>query len=100
PEWRAQRDREKFERMLDFAAGLPSLRLRVAADLAGRGLGRERLLACATRLLDRGFFRIGGETYAEENGTFGLATLRCCSRTAPREGSRAGSASSTTTRWP
>ena len=76
PEWRAQRDREKFERMLDFAAGLPSLRLRVAADLAGRGLGRERLLACATRLLDRGFFRVGGETYAEENGTFGLATLR------------------------
>jgi len=76
PEWRAERDREKFERMLDFAAALPSLRSRVTADLAVRGLGRERLLACATRLLDRGFFRVGGEAYAEENGTFGLATLQ------------------------
>ena len=61
--------------MLDFAAALPGLRGRVTADLAAHGLGRERLLACATRLLDRGFFRIGSESYAEENGTFGLATL-------------------------
>jgi DNA topoisomerase-1 len=76
PGWRAERDREKFARMVDFAAELPSLRSQVAADLAARGLGRERLLACATRLLDRGFFRVGGETYAEENGTFGLATLQ------------------------
>jgi DNA topoisomerase I len=76
PEWRAHRDREKFERMLDFAACLPTLRGRVTEDLATKGLGRERLLACATRLLDRGFFRIGNESYAEENGSFGLATLQ------------------------
>jgi DNA topoisomerase IB len=76
PGWRAERDRQKFERMLDFAAGLPTLRARVTEDLAAEGLGRERLLACATRLLDRGFFRVGGEAYAEENGTFGLATLQ------------------------
>jgi DNA topoisomerase IB len=37
---------------------------------------RERALACAVRLLDRGFFRIGGERYAEENESFGLATIR------------------------
>jgi DNA topoisomerase IB len=76
PEWRAERDREKFERMLDFAGALPGLRTQVATDISARGLGRERLLACATRLLDRGFFRIGSESYAEENGTFGLATLQ------------------------
>jgi DNA topoisomerase IB len=74
--WRAERDREKFERMLEFAGALPRLRGRVAVDISGRGLGRDRLLACATRLLDRGFFRIGSESYAEENGTFGLATLQ------------------------
>jgi DNA topoisomerase IB len=61
--------------MLEFAGNLPMLRARVNEDLAADGLGRERLLACATRLLDRGFFRVGGESYAEENGTFGLATL-------------------------
>jgi hypothetical protein len=62
--------------MLDFAGALPALRTQVADDLAVRGLPREWLLACAARLLDRGFFRIGSETYAEENGTFGPATLR------------------------
>ena len=36
---------------------------------------REKVLACATRLLDRGFFRIGVEDYAEENDTYGLATM-------------------------
>ena len=34
------------------------------------------MLACATRLLDLGFFRIGTEGYAEENQTYGLATMR------------------------
>ena len=36
---------------------------------------RERALATAFRLLDLGFFRIGGETYAEQNGSYGLATI-------------------------
>jgi DNA topoisomerase IB len=76
PAWREQRDREKHERVLDVARRLPAAREKVAADLAGRGLTRERVLACTFRLLDLGFFRIGGEDYAEENGTFGLATLR------------------------
>ena len=40
------------------------------------GLTRERALAGAVRLLDLGFFRIGSETYTEENGSYGLATIR------------------------
>jgi DNA topoisomerase I len=47
----------------------------VAADLGLPDMPRERVLACATRLLDHGFFRIGTEGYAEENQTFGLATI-------------------------
>ena len=74
--WRARRDREKFERMLDFARVLPKLRRRVARDIKREGAGRERVLACAVRMLDVGFFRVGGETYAEENDSYGLATLR------------------------
>ncbi|HWC11684.1 MAG TPA: hypothetical protein VG455_10720 [Acidimicrobiales bacterium] len=73
--WRARRDREKFEHMLDFARALPALRRRVAEDLAGEDLTKDRVLACATRLLDLGFFRIGTEGYAEENQTYGLATI-------------------------
>lgn len=37
---------------------------------------RDRVLACAIRLLDRGFFRIGGEDYAEQNQTYGIATMQ------------------------
>src|SRR3712207_7965721 len=37
---------------------------------------RARVLACAVRLLDRGFFRIGSEDYAEQNESYGLATIR------------------------
>jgi DNA topoisomerase I len=74
--WRARRDQEKFDHMLEFARALPGLRERAAAHLATDGLSRERVLACATRLLDRGFFRIGSEGYAEQNQTYGLATIQ------------------------
>ena len=74
--WRERRDREKFESMEHFARSLPALRERVSADLEREGMPRERTLACATRLLDRGFFRIGSEDYAEENDTYGIATMR------------------------
>ena len=73
--WREHRDREKFDHMLEFARVLPSLRQVVAEHLRHPDLNRERVLACATRLLDLGFFRIGTEGYAEENQTYGLATM-------------------------
>jgi DNA topoisomerase IB len=72
--WRTRRDAEKFDDMVRFAKALPRLRERVEADLAASDdLSRERVLACAVRLLDRGFFRIGGEAYTT---SFGLATIR------------------------
>jgi DNA topoisomerase IB len=76
-DWRTRRDAEKFDEMLDFAKDLPALRSRVADDLeAGKAPTRERVLACAVRLLDRGFFRIGTEEYAVTNESYGLATMR------------------------
>ncbi|MEV5747086.1 DNA topoisomerase IB [Actinoallomurus sp. NPDC052308] len=74
--WREQRDREKHDRVLEFGRVLPRLRERVERDLGGRGLTRDRVLAAAVRLIDLGFFRPGGEEYAAENGTYGLATIR------------------------
>jgi DNA topoisomerase-1 len=75
-EWRARRDAEKHERVLEIAHQLPDVRDEVLAALKTKGPNRERVLACAIRLLDLGTFRIGSEQYAEENGTYGLATLR------------------------
>jgi DNA topoisomerase I len=80
-QWRVQRDRAKFDHVLEVARHLPELREQVDADLARRGFGRERVLAGAARLLDVGVFRIGGEAYASDDdpsgeATYGLATLR------------------------
>jgi DNA topoisomerase IB len=73
--WREQRDRDKHDRVLELGAVLPHVREVVCRHLDGRGLGRDRVLAAAVRLIELGFFRPGGEEYAEENGTFGLATI-------------------------
>lgn len=69
---RAQR---KFDDTLAFARALPDLRARVAEDLTGDERERATVLACMTRLLDRGFFRVGTETYATRHRTYGLTTL-------------------------
>ncbi|MEP6462234.1 MAG: hypothetical protein ABJC62_02210 [Frankiaceae bacterium] len=75
-EWRRKRDTVKHERVIAFAEALPAARRQVAEDLALPGMPKERVMACAVRLLDRGFFRIGSEEYAAEHETFGLATVR------------------------
>jgi DNA topoisomerase IB len=75
PKWRQRRDQQKFDSMIDFGRALPGMRRRVAKDLARPGLPRRRVLACAVRMLDRGFFRVGGEDYKVENETYGLATI-------------------------
>jgi DNA topoisomerase IB len=74
--WRQQRDQDKHERVQQFGAALPAIREAAGHHLDTRGLARERVLAAAIRLIDLGFFRSGGEEYAEQNGTFGLATIR------------------------
>ncbi|MST33774.1 DNA topoisomerase IB [Acidimicrobiaceae bacterium USS-CC1] len=74
--WRAHRDREKFEHVVRFARRLPDVRRRCAEDLASPGMSRDKALGCAVRLLDLGFFRVGGDEYAEDNGSIGLTTLR------------------------
>jgi DNA topoisomerase IB len=71
-EWRQQQDEAKFERVMELAERLPAFRKTVDEQLKGRGLTRQRVLAAAARLLDIGFFRVGGENY----DSYGLATLR------------------------
>ncbi|MFE1381652.1 DNA topoisomerase IB [Streptomyces sp. NPDC058740] len=73
--FREQREAAKHAHVRRVAAGLPRLRRAIADDIAGRGLGRDRVLACAARLLDLGFFRIGGERYARQHDSYGLTTL-------------------------
>lgn len=74
-QWRIKRDLAKHDRVLEVASRLPSARKRVAEALALPGMPPERALATAFRLLDLGYFRIGSDSYASENGSYGLTTL-------------------------
>jgi DNA topoisomerase-1 len=75
--WQEERAEEKFDRVLEMSKTLPAMRRRIAQDLRKRGLDRDRVLALALQLLDLGYFRAGGEQYAEENNSFGISTLLC-----------------------
>jgi DNA topoisomerase-1 len=74
--WDERRASRKYSEMREFAAALPKLRRAVRRDIELEGMPRDRALATAVRLLDLGFFRIGGEEYAEANESYGLATIR------------------------
>ncbi|MQA97817.1 MAG: MFS transporter [Streptosporangiales bacterium] len=75
PLFRERQERAKHDHVLDVAEALPRIRAAAELHLGERGLTRNRVLATAVRLLDLGFFRIGGERYAELYETYGLTTL-------------------------
>jgi len=76
PRWREVRDEVKYGRLLEFAAALPGLRHRVAADLRRSGLPREKVLATVVALLEKTLIRVGNEEYARANRSYGLTTMR------------------------
>ena len=76
PRWMEARDQGKFEHVLRFASTLPALRERVRADMAKRGLPREKVLATIVNLLEATLIRVGNEDYARDNQSYGLTTLR------------------------
>ncbi|KIX17836.1 DNA topoisomerase IB [Paracoccus sp. 228] len=76
PEFRELRDSSKYDRMLDFARGLPQLRAQVDADMSRRGLPVEKVLATIVFLLENTMIRVGNTRYARENKSHGLTTLR------------------------
>lgn len=76
PAFREMRDSGKYDRMLEFAQILPRLRARVDADMARRGLPPEKVLATIVFLLENTMIRVGNATYARQNKSHGLTTLR------------------------
>ncbi|MBB1491172.1 DNA topoisomerase IB [Paracoccus sp. MC1854] len=75
PRFREARNSTKYERMLDFAAALPSLRARVDEDMSRRGMPREKMLATVVHLLETTMIRVGNADYAKQNKSHGLTTL-------------------------
>jgi DNA topoisomerase I len=75
-DWRAHCESMKYERLIEFGAALPDLRRGIATDLRRRGLPREKVVATVVHLLETSLIRVGNESYAKANGSFGLTTLR------------------------
>jgi DNA topoisomerase I len=75
-DFRAAREAEKYDRCAAFGHALPRLRAQVEADLATRSHSKERTVAAIVKLLDIGYLRVGNESYARTNKSFGVTTLR------------------------
>jgi len=76
PDFRASQEAAKFDRCACFGEALPRLRRRVAQDLEKKAVSREAVVAAVVRLLDHEHLRVGNETYAKSNKSFGATTLR------------------------
>lgn len=76
PEFRTRQEAEKFDGCASFGRLLPKVRKRVEKDLRSNKLSRERAVASVVRLLDLGAIRVGNESYAKANKSFGATTLR------------------------
>jgi len=75
-DFRAQQEQAKFDRLIRFAERVPDLRAAMAVHMDHDALDRLRVSAVATRLINRGWFRVGSERYARDSQTYGITTLR------------------------
>jgi DNA topoisomerase I len=75
-EYRRVRDQRKFDRMRAFGNTLARMRATLRRDLSRKGMPKRKVLAAVVKLLETTYIRVGNEEYAEENGSFGLTTLR------------------------
>ena len=76
PDFRAQQDALKYERLAAFGRALPKLRKRIEQDIKGKATACETVIAGVLRLIDETNMRVGNEEYAKENKSFGATTLR------------------------
>jgi DNA topoisomerase-1 len=76
PEYRAQQEQAKFEKLVRFGERLPAIRAAMAEDMDRDHLDRQRVSAIALRLINLGWFRPGSERYAKDSRTYGVTTLR------------------------
>src|SRR5206468_6303437 len=76
PSFRARQEQAKFERVLRFARALPYMRRVVDNDLRRPHLDYPKVMATIISIMDRTYIRVGNDTYARQNQSYGLTTLR------------------------
>jgi DNA topoisomerase-1 len=76
PDYRAQQEQAKFERVLRFARALPRMRRIVDKDLQRKRLDYRKVMAAIISIMDQTYIRVGNDAYAREHNSYGLTTLR------------------------
>ena len=75
PEFRAQQEQAKFDKLVRFAEALPELRQAMGEHMTHDPYDRERVCAIAVRLINMAWFRVGSDRYAKTSRTHGVTTL-------------------------
>jgi len=75
-DWVKHRSTDKFVRLVAFGQALPALRRKVREHLRLPGLPPEKVLALVVAIMGQTLARIGNDSYARSNDSYGLTTLR------------------------
>jgi DNA topoisomerase-1 len=75
-DWVKKNQEKKFDEMIMFGECLPTLREVVRGHMREHTLSQNRLIATVVWLLEHSFIRVGNKTYAKENQSYGLTTMR------------------------
>lgn len=76
PDFRAQQEQAKYDKLIRFAEKLPDLRQAMGEHMTLEPLEREWVCAVAVRVINLTWFRPGSDEYARKSHTFGVTTLR------------------------
>jgi DNA topoisomerase-1 len=76
PKWINRRSEHKYFRLLEFGKALPLVRKQIAKDLRRKALDEQKVLAICIDVLQKTLIRVGGKSYMQQYGTYGLSTLK------------------------
>ncbi|HEX6681642.1 MAG TPA: hypothetical protein VF062_02560, partial [Candidatus Limnocylindrales bacterium] len=76
PEWAKVRGDGKFDRIVAFGTQLPRLRRQLRRDLGLSGFPQQKVAAIVVALMADSLARVGNGSYARDNRSYGLTTLR------------------------
>lgn len=74
--WNKERNENKFGKLELFGQTLPKIRSQLERDMKLNDMSRDHVLAAVVRIMEETMIRIGNDTYAEENDSYGLTTIR------------------------
>lgn len=74
--WNEYVNSQKFDNLSEFGNKLLEIRKQLEKDLQIESWNKKKVIAIAVKLMDEFHLRIGNKYYKEENGTYGLTTLR------------------------